>query len=134
MKITLGNFVLAGNPPTEAPADFRIDGTELVDPKQRLRALSTKPEGRGNTQMTVSFTVTRLHASLRIAEGYMLKHETDLPKVGTVKFFTQDPNGSENEYYMHNAALQSHQGQHHGLTTIHNYQLTGGQISVSSKP
>ncbi len=135
MKILLGNFSLAAGG-TESPEDLRIEGRREVQAVALLRAASAAVLPRGNRLVTVSFTVTREHASYGDAESFLFAHAATLPASGTVSFFCEDADGGQTLYTAGAAAVRSDLGTQRGITTRHTYQLacgplTGGQISFA---
>ena len=68
--------------------------------------------------------------SVRIAGGYMLQHEVDIPDDGVITFICQDIGGGESNYYFDNAAIETTQAKRTGVTTFHSYTIIGGRITI----
>jgi hypothetical protein len=111
----------------ESPADLKINGQRNTQPFFGLRAVAAKYIDRLNARNTISFKITRLHASIDAAQTYMLLHQSTVPGGGTVSFYSE----SGSKFTMTDSVLQVVDQNHLGKTTFHNYSLVGGVISQS---
>jgi hypothetical protein len=60
-----------------------LNGTQVVQDAQFLRAVSAQPLARGNEVNVLQFTVTRQHVSVAEAAAYLLTAFSSLPGSGT---------------------------------------------------
>jgi len=130
MRITIGTFVVCeGNNKGEYPEAFAVDGEEIVQVAQYLRATASVPIARGNTLLTVSFKITREHADARSAAEYALVHHASIPKLGDVVFQCETP--GVRKYKLTSGVLKSHKCDPMiGCTTIHSYVIQGGGFTT----
>jgi hypothetical protein len=63
--------------------DVQINGKQVVQDAQFLRALAAQPLARGNEVNLLQFTVTRQHVSVAEAAAYVLTAFSSLPGSGT---------------------------------------------------
>lgn len=130
MKITIEPatgrpFELAGHGHT-SPADLRINGELVAETAEYLRATVVDVFNRGNRRTSVTFSVTREHASVEAAQLYLLRHEVNVPRSGLVTFEAEQARGS---LWMYDAVLNTVSSSHVGATTLHSYSILGGEIS-----
>lgn len=91
----------------------------------------------GIRETTISFQVARLHASIDAAELYCLDHDAAIPSGTfaipiTIKFTTFQPDGTPLYRYLLGGNVESHQlVLPLGITTVHSYTITGGQITAT---
>jgi hypothetical protein len=117
----------AGN---QFPERLSISHQEAVDIKQPIRATKAKTYGRGNTQMRVSWLITREHANHAAALAFAFRHHGTLPKTGTVWFIAETNEGERTEYKLEDACLASTVlDPIIGCSTVHRYEISGGDIS-----
>lgn len=88
MRISLNNIWLTNDGATDLHAwtdahDVQLNGRQIVQDAQFLRATTARPLGRGNRINQLRFTVTRQHASVAEASAYMLTAFSSLPPSGT---------------------------------------------------
>lgn len=77
MRISLNNTWLTNDGVSDLRAwsdahDVRLNGRQLVQDAQFLRAVSAQPLGRGNAVNELQFTVTQQHASVAAAAAFAL--------------------------------------------------------------
>jgi len=129
MKVKIDNYSLAsGN--LEGVSNFRINGQRQAQIGQFLRAEDVKVFNRKNLQTNVSFTVTRLHESLMIAEIFILQHDRDVPAQGLVTFIAGDEGGKQIERYLNAAMIQVSERSFIGVSTMHSYTIIGGELLI----
>jgi hypothetical protein len=63
--------------------DVLLNGKQIVQDAQFLRAVSAEPLARGNQVNRLQFTVTRQHVSVADAAAYVLTAFSSLPQSGT---------------------------------------------------
>lgn len=131
MRITIGNFVLCGGTETnQFPEQFSVDGSQILDVQQALRAKAVRVVDRGNTTTSISFAVTREHASYLAACAFAMAHHHEIPKSGVVALVCQTPGAQT--YYLQDGRLQSTRcSPIVGVSTVHAYTLIGGAVSTS---
>ena len=132
MKISIGTGsqafdLCAGNAKGEYSEAFALNGAEVVQEAQFLRAVTSKAFPRGNTRTTASFTITKEHADARTCEAYILDHHAAIPKTGDVLFIAEGSGSTTRK--LSDAAFVSHSARQIGVTSIHVYQFTGGDFS-----
>lgn len=133
MKITIGNFCLAAGG-GESPADLSVNGQRTVQVTPLLGAAFAGVFPRGNRVNTITFSVTRAHASDGGAESFLFAHAATLPASGSVAFLCEDADGTQVRYLAETAAVASDHGMQRGNATIHKYTLVCGAISGGSLP
>lgn len=89
MRISLNNVWLTNDGATDLHAwtdahDVRLNGRQIVQDAQFLRAVAAQPLARGNQINQLRFTVTRQHASVAEASAYALTAFSSLPGGGSV--------------------------------------------------
>ena len=67
---------------SEGIAGLQINGTTVTDEVQTFRAASPKFYYLGNDSVSVSFSVLREFASLKLLEDFVQTHFSDVPKEG----------------------------------------------------
>ncbi len=87
MRISLNNIWLTNDGETDLHGwtdahDVRLNGRQIVQDAQFLRALAAQPLARGNRVNQLRFTVTRQHASVAEASAYVLTAFSSLPTDG----------------------------------------------------
>lgn len=79
----------------------------------------------GNTQTTLSFSVTRQHGSPQNAKDFLLSHNTTLQGLqGHAQIIE-----NESTHYLHNAIITQIEGLLKDVSTTHTYTLIGGLFS-----
>src|SRR5258708_7385546 len=87
MRISLNNIWLTNDGATDLRSwtdahDVRLNGRQIVQDVQFLRALAAQPLARGNQVNQLRFTVTRQHASVAAASVHALTAFSSLPGDG----------------------------------------------------
>ena len=88
MRISLNNSWLTNDGMTDLRTwtdahGVRLNGRQVVQDAQFLRAVAAQPLARGNRVNQLRFTVTRQHASVAEAAAYALTAFSSLPGDGT---------------------------------------------------
>jgi hypothetical protein len=88
MRISLNNVWLTNDGMSDLQSwtdahDVQLNGRQIVQDAQFLRALAAQPLARGNQVNQLQFTVTRQHVSVAEAAAYMLTAFSSLPGSGT---------------------------------------------------
>lgn len=129
MKITIGEsyVLIAGG--RESPEDLRFNAQAQLQIQQRLRAVHGKALHRGNVMNTLSFQITREHESFAAAELYLLTHAAAIPTSGDI---TIDTEGGESAHQIlwSDAVVHVVDSQQIGVSTIHRYTITGGELAL----
>lgn len=101
-----------------------------------LRALEPKMFDGMNQSHTITFTISRIHESIKAAEVFYLRHATELPATGILKIVSRGEDGQEmTEWYgtpTNPAGLASVSPQPpEGVHTIHNYTFLAGYVRIT---
>jgi hypothetical protein len=88
MRISLNDVWLTNDGTSDLQSwtdahDVQLNGKQIVQDAQFLRALAAQPLARGNQVNLVRFTVTRQHVSVAEAAAYVLTAFSSLPQSGT---------------------------------------------------
>jgi len=88
MKISLNSIWLTNDGHTDLQSwtdahDVSLNGKQVVQDAQFLRAATAQPLARGNQVSVLQFTVTRQHVSVADAAAYVLTAFGSLPASGT---------------------------------------------------
>jgi hypothetical protein len=113
----------------EFTEDLRINGMEMVQECQFLRAVVSKSYARGNTRTRVSFRMTKEHADMQTCEAFLLERHSEIPKTGDLLFSAESATGSGRTRTLSDAALFSHDRTQIGVTSIHSFEFVGGDFS-----
>ena len=129
MKISIGKFILCGGvSANEHQEDISFSDRQLVQVCEYLRGTAAAPIDRGNSLITYTFTVTREHANLLVAEEYILIHSRDIPRTGDVVFEAESMTGATKQLTLTDGVRAQHQARQIGVSTIHTYTLQGGAL------
>jgi hypothetical protein len=137
MRISLNNIWLTNDGTADLHAwtdahDVRLNGRQIVQDAQFLRAVAAQPLARGNLVNQVRFTVTRQHASVAEAGAYVLTAFSSLPANGSVTIIC----GAYGETPLtcaFSAVLEEMpESVFHGTRTDTTFVLRGGLISALS--
>lgn len=127
MQIFIGNFSLAAGD-GESPENLSINGKRQVQTAGFLRAADAGIFARGDRVNTISFAVTREHASYGAAEGFLFSHAAALPAGGMLTVICEDASGAQVRYAAQASAVTADAGTQRGVTTTHVYTLVCGAI------
>ena len=116
----------------EGPSDFSANPTRQTQIVQKLRAPAVSTFDRKNRQTNISFKVTRIHPTLVEAECFTLGHYDTLPGSGLMTFDVERPNGTVISWAMVASSLQGMQLSFTGMTTISQYNATGGNLVLTA--
>jgi len=88
MRISLNDIWLTNDGMSDLQSwtdahDVQLNGKQIVQDAQFLRALAAQPLARGNAANLLSFTVTRQHVSVAEAAAFVLTAFSSLPGSGT---------------------------------------------------
>ena len=88
MRISLNSIWLTNDGMSDLQSwtdahDVRLNGRQIVQDAQFLRAVAAEPLARGNAVNLLQFTVTRQHVSVAEAAAYVLTAFSSLPGSGT---------------------------------------------------
>lgn len=114
-----------------SPDSLRINGRRALQVAPLIRADSSVIFNRRNTVTTISFNVVREHDSVRLAEEYLIQHETQIPSSGIVEFVCHDESGGETTFYFDTGFLDTTEAYYIGCSTFHSYTLVGGRITTT---
>ena len=133
MKIFIDEFCLT-NGGEESPTGLSINGQQRVQSVASLRGSVADVYPRGNRVNTVTFAITRTHASPGAAEGFLFFHAATLPASGGLTFLCEDAEGAAVRYTAADAAVAADKGTRAGLATTHQYTVVCGTISGGELP
>lgn len=133
MRITVDDFVLAELSGPVGVRDFKIGGGREVEAAQFLRAEAGTFFDRKNQATIITFSVTRLHASVRDAEVFLLAHGLEIPASGLAMFTARGDNGQEVSRYLADAVVEVAEAGYTGLSSRHFYSIKGGLL-LSQRP
>ena len=90
MRVSLNNVWLTNDGTTDLQSwtdahDVLINGQQVVQDAQFLRAVAAQPLARGNAVNVLQFSVTRQHATVADAAAYVLTAFSSLPQSGTAQ-------------------------------------------------
>ncbi len=109
-----------------AATDFRLRFVRVFDVVVPLRQTLPVPIDRLIRQSDITFTVKRVHASVKVAEQYIELHERLIPQSGAIKITST---GGVTVKYVENGQLLSHVlTSYIGATTTHAYHIQGGLL------
>ncbi len=127
MKILIDNFSLTAGG-DGSPENLRLNGQREVQTAAFLRAAGAGVFARGDRVNTISFAVTREHASYGAAEGFLFSHAATLPASGALTAICEDARGAQVCYAAQASAVRADEGTQRGITTTHVYTLVCGAI------
>ena len=117
---------LAVAPGAAVQADAGLLGRDLQE-APLFRASGVTPIDRKNEKTVVTFQRTRLHASIAAAEQFILEHADAIPRSGKVEFISDN---SAVTRFLEPAAISVVESSYLGVTTVHRYQIVGGQMKT----
>ena len=90
MRISLNNVWLTNDGVSDLQSwtdahDVQLNGRQIVQDAQFLRALAAQPLARGNAVNVLQFSVTRQHVSVAEAAAYVLTAFSSFPSSGTAQ-------------------------------------------------
>jgi hypothetical protein len=113
------------------PSNFRINHVDQLDvADDLLRAAVGRQWNRGNRMLSLSFSVSREHATLQAAQDYLLYHTINFPGENEMQCVITPHQTGAQSYYLSYPQLASSPGRQIGATTIHDYTVTGGTITT----
>jgi hypothetical protein len=137
MRISLNNIWLTNDGTTDLQSwtdahDVLLNGKQVVQDAQFLRAVAAQPLARGNAVNVLQFSVTRQHVSVANAAAYVLTAFGSLPSSGTVQIVC----GASGESLIactFSAVLQEMpRCTFHGARSDTTFVLRGGLITTSA--
>jgi hypothetical protein len=137
MRISLNNVWLTNDGTSDLRSwtdahDVRLNGRQIVQDAQFLRALAAQPLARGNQVNQLRFTVTRQHASVAEASSYVLTAFGSLPMSGLATIVC-GAYGETPVTCTFSAVLEEMpEGTFHGTRTDTTFVLRGGLITALS--
>lgn len=127
MRIFLDQFCLS-NGGDESPQGLNVNGRHQVQSAALLRSATAAVYQRGNRVNTLTFAVTRDHASAGAAAAFLFRHAATLPASGDLTFLCEDADGGTVRYSAAASAVASDQGAQANATTTHRYTVLCGPI------
>jgi hypothetical protein len=139
MRISLNNIWLTNDGVTDLhvwtdASNVQLNGRQIVQDAQFLRALAAQPLARGNAVNQLRFTVTRQHTSVAEAGAYALTAFSSLPLDGLALLYC-GALGETAQVCSFNAVLEEMpECVFHGTRTDTTFVLRGGLISTVTTP
>jgi len=116
---TLANGFAAGN--------LRLRFTRGIEVVQGLGDVPPTLFDRGTRRLDLSFTIQRVHASIKASESFIGNHPNQVPQSGAIKLTTS---GSEAIFILNGFVTDIQLIQEIGATTAHSYQIVGGLFDI----
>ena len=132
MVIRFNTQVLADGDRGDAVAGLTLNGQRVIQEEAAPGSTTVTLFPRGNRAVTVSFQVTRLHASLTEAVRYLFEHGDSLEDRGLLRILSTGSGGARLERYMTSACLADYEHRNMGCTTFHRYTFRGAAITKTS--
>ncbi len=114
-----------------AASDLRLGFTRGIEVVQELGTPDPVTFDRGTRTLTLSFTVHRVHASIKDAELFIGNHEHAVPQSGAIKLVTTGISASI-VFIISGFLTDIQLLRQIGATTSHGYKIVGGVFD--SKP
>lgn len=133
MRILFAGVELAGW--TDNPAkDVAVNGAQLVDVVQIVGATNQKLYPRGNSFITLQFSVKRILADMETAEIFALTHFDNTTKTGTCEIQC-GWDGDYTSVYLYNAVIESAiTNQQRGIAIDVSYTIKAAKADTASPP
>ncbi len=129
MKVTYGTTpVTLADAADPALSALKINGRRVVQVEPLLRSTTAFIASRANHQTTVTFTCTKLHATLQAAQEFCCVHQSALADDGDLVIWASDGLTS---FTLADACLQVCESHAIGVTTITDYSFTGAKLTVT---
>lgn len=133
-------FLAAGDDHPYVLADFRDSffgfrkrDISVYEMAHYLMATGLEPLDRGGRSFSVSFSVTRQHSAIYVAEAFVLTHANGLPSVGKLTLTAQQPAGNNigvrKAFTCDKAVKVLCEGSFKGVQTTFNYEFMGGILA-----
>ena len=111
---------------------LRLSIQRILDVVTVLGELSPQPLDRNKRRVEISFSVGRVHESIKAAEQYINEHEATIPRTGDVKLLSDDYGILSPTVVVAlivNGNLLSHElTTYIGKYTVHTYRIVGSLI------
>lgn len=140
MQITFATNAVSGfslsEGGNESPSGLKVNGKQLTQVAEYLRGPQVSAFGRQNFQTAISFRITRKHTTISDSEEFVLTYASSFPLgQGIFTFVTESSASAASTVttYMVGVINDINLVEQIGVTTIHEYSLTGGLI-VSTAP
>lgn len=108
--------------------DFRISAQAQQELIQRVRAATVKGVDRGNLSTTITFSTSRVFATVAEAFLYSLDHDGALPRAGTLILETAKPSGAAYSRHLMDVVISPPSRRVVGCSVLLDYTATGGGI------
>lgn len=133
MRILFSGVELAGW--TDNPAkDVTVNGSQVVDVIDIVGATNKKLYPRGNSIITLNFSVIRVFSTVKLAEVFFLTHFDNTTKTGTCEMQC-GWDGDSQSVYLYNAIIESAPSiQHRGLAVEVSYTIMAAKADTATPP
>ncbi len=106
-----------------AAGNLRLRFTRGIEVVQGMGDVTPTLFDRGTRRLDLSFTIQRVHASIKASELFIGNHQNEVPRTGAIKLTSS----SSGTIFILNGFLTDIQlVQEIGATTSHSYQIVGG--------
>jgi hypothetical protein len=131
MRVYIDNVCLCGETDSQFPDAVRIDGRQLLQPQQALRAEFQDVVSRGNRVSSWTFQTTREHDSHQAAVLWAVAHDLNMPVDGVIKVEIPSDLGDEAVRYLLGKLQSWPLVNLIGCTTVHEYTIVYGGVSTT---
>lgn len=114
-----------------AATNLRLRFTRGIEVVQGLGDAVPQTYDRGTRTIDLSFTVARVHSSIKESEVFIAKHDDVIPNTGVVALTTT---GGEVAFIVNGILTEMHLISQIGATTFHSYRITGGVFTGIQPP
>lgn len=114
-----------------AATDLRLRITRSIEVVQELGVETPATFDRGTRTSDLSFTVARVHSSIKEAEVFIAKHDDVVPAGGLVALTTT---GGTVAFIINGVVTELQLVSYIGATTFHSYRITGGLFTGVQPP
>ena len=124
MKITFATHLLADDARLMGATGLAVSAAEQAQTLRAIRAEWLQRIARGGKSLSITFSVTRRHATLDDAQDFLLQHPSSLPHQGDAVFEIGQP-GDAATLTLPAALLTVASSTLDGAATTHAYALAG---------
>ncbi len=131
MKATFDGTVLADETPARAMTGFALNGRQVVQEEQFIRAAQATLFARGNRTLRFSFSVTHTFGTIAEAETFALTHYANLADgPATLVFQCGTASEAVSEVYITGAVLENVSNHYVGTCVTFTYAFAGSAITA----
>ena len=124
-------YVLVAGGAESPETDQEINTQELLQIVQQVRAAHTRAWGRGNTQRTHTFQITRTYESIAAAERALFEHPGEIPKEGDIRITFEPCDESSAFVTLSDAVVHATNARQIGRSIVWRYTITSGDAEFT---